>query len=163
MLKVLADARSTDMLIGELRQAAEEGLSVVHSSPFRIRHKGEIRHMIELVEPLDLALRNTRVIVRRASVAAYRRDPVPQGYARLCRDLADVTDAISAELREDRLPKALQERLLMMAAATSTMERTRDLTGEVILAQLRSIIADLLRITGMDPLESTDALPPLET
>jgi uncharacterized membrane protein YgaE (UPF0421/DUF939 family) len=163
MMRLLADARSTDMLIGELRQAADEGLSVVRSSPFRIRHKGAIRKMIELVEPLDLALRNTRVIVRRAAVAAYRRDPVPQGYARLCRDVADVTDAVAAELRADRVPEALQERLLTIAAATSSIERTHDLTGEVILAQLRSIIADLLRITGMDPMESTDALPPLET
>jgi uncharacterized membrane protein YgaE (UPF0421/DUF939 family) len=163
MMELLADARSTDTLIGELRQAADEGLSVVRSSPFRIRHKGAIRKMIELVEPLDLALRNTRVIVRRAAVGAYRRDPIPQGYARLCRDLADVGDAIAAELREDHLPEALQEQLLTIAAATSSIERTPDLTGEVILAQLRSIIADLLRITGMDPLESTDALPPLQT
>jgi uncharacterized membrane protein YgaE (UPF0421/DUF939 family) len=160
---LLADARSTDMLIAELRQAADEGMSVVRSSPFRIRHKGSIRHMIELVEPLDLALRNTRVIVRRAAVAAYRRDPVPQGYARLCRDVADVTDGIAAELRADQLPEAMRDDLLSIAAATATIERTSDLTGEVILAQLRSIIADLLRITGMGPMESTDALPPLET
>lgn len=163
MQRLLADARSTDMLIVELRQAADEGLSVVRSSPFRIRQRGSIRHMIELVEPLDLALRNTRVIVRRASVAAYRRDPVPQSYARLCRDLADVTEAIAAELRADRLPEALQQRLLTIATATSAIDRTRDLTGEVILGQLRSLVADLLRITGMNPWESTDALPPLET
>jgi hypothetical protein len=119
--------------------------------------------MYELVEPLDLALRNTRVIVRRAAVAAHRRDPVPQGYARLCRDLAGVTDAIAAELREDRLPEALQDRLLTIAAATATVERTNDLTGEVILAQLRSIVADLLRLSGLGPMESTDALPPLQT
>jgi uncharacterized membrane protein YgaE (UPF0421/DUF939 family) len=161
MMELLADARSTDMLVDELRQAADEGLSVVHSSPFRIRHKGAIRKMIELVEPIDLALRNTRVIVRRAAVAAYRRDPVPHGYARLCRDLADVTDAVADELRADRLPESERDELLSIAAATSTIERTNDLTGEVILAQLRSIIADLLRVTGMDPLESTDALPPL--
>ena len=163
MTDLLADARSTEVLINELRQAADEGLSVVHSSPFRVRHRGSIRKMIELVEPLDLALRNTRVIVRRVAVAAYRRDPVPQGYGRLCRDLAEVTDDIAAELRADRMPEAAQDRLLRIAAATASIERTRLLTGEVILGQLRSIIADLLRITGMDPFEATDALPPLET
>jgi hypothetical protein len=30
-----------------------------------------------------------------------------------------------------------------------------------VLAQLRSIVADLLRLTGMGTLESTDAIPPL--
>ena len=163
MTALLRDARSTEVLINELRQAADEGLSVVHSSPFRVRHRGSIRKMVELVEPLDLALRNTRVIVRRVAVAAYRRDPVPQSYGRLCRDLAEVTEEIAGELRADRLPEAAQDRLLRIAAATASVERSRLLTGEVILGQLRSIIADLLRITGMDPFEATDALPPLET
>ena len=39
--------------------------------------------------------------------------------------------------------------------------RADELSAEVILAQLRSIVADLLRITGMGSLESTDAIPPL--
>ena len=34
------------------------------------------------------------------------------------------------------------------------------LSAEVVLAQLRSVIVDLLMLTGMDQLESTDALPP---
>jgi len=162
MLELLSDARSTDVLIGELRQAADEGMSVVHSSPFRLRHRGAMRQMIELVEPLDLALRNTRVIVRRAAVAAYRHTPVPPAYAELCRNVADAADAVAVELRADRLAEAARPRLLAVGSATSHVERSSDLTAEVILAQLRSVLADLLRITGMDPLESTDAIPPLD-
>ena len=106
--------------------------------------------MAELVEPLDLALRNTRVLVRRVAVAAYRRDALPQAYARLCRDLADAVDDVAAELRADRLP----DRGAAGAGAArgghlATSSATDDLSGEVVLAQLRSIIADLLRITGM--------------
>src|SRR6185503_5590311 len=56
-LALLADARSTDHLIRELQDAADEGLSVVASSPFRVRHKGNLRRMVELVDPLDRALR----------------------------------------------------------------------------------------------------------
>jgi hypothetical protein len=41
------------------------------------------------------------------------------------------------------------------------VERTEDLSGEVVLAQIRSVIADLLLLTGMDPIEATDALPPV--
>ena len=40
------------------------------------------------------------------------------------------------------------------------VERTDVLSAEVVLAQLRSIVADLLMVTGMDSLEATDALPP---
>ena len=71
-LELLADARSTDHLISELRAAADEGLSVVASSPFRVRHKGGLRRMVDLVDPIDRALRSTRVLVRRTAVAAYR-------------------------------------------------------------------------------------------
>jgi uncharacterized membrane protein YgaE (UPF0421/DUF939 family) len=159
-LELLADARTTDVLIDELRVAADEGLSVVRSSPFRARHRQPLRKLAELVEPLDLALRNTRVVVRRAAVAAYRDDPVPREYAVLCRDLSAAVSRISAELRADRIPDAVRGELEELAAATSQVQRSRDLSGEVILAQLRSIIADLLRMTGMGALEATDALPP---
>lgn len=161
LLDLLSDARTTDVLIGELTQAAGEGLSVVASSPFRLRHRGAVRQMSELVEPLDLALRNTRVLVRRAAVAAYRRDPVPPGYAVLCADLADLVDRLAEELRGDRHPEDLQAELVSLAEASSRVERTDELSAEVVLAQLRSIIADLLRITGMGSLEATDAIPPL--
>ena len=55
-----------------------------------------------------------------------------------------------------------QPTLVRLAEATSRGRADRpDLSAEVILAQLRSIIADLLRITGMGSLEATDAIPPL--
>ena len=161
-MELLSDARSTDVLLDELRTAAAEGISAVRSSPFRVRHKGSVHRLADLVEPLDLALRNTRVIVRRSAVAAYRRDAVPQGYARLLVDLADAVHAVAEELRADRIPETVRPTLIRLAQATSSVERTSDLSGEVILAQIRSVIADLLRMTGMDPLESTDAIPPLD-
>jgi uncharacterized membrane protein YgaE (UPF0421/DUF939 family) len=160
-LELLADARSTDVLIAELQQAADEGLSVIRSSPFRVRHKAGVRKVAELVEPLDLALRNTRVLVRRVAVAAYRRDPLPDAYAALCRDLAGAVTDVAAEMRAERLPTAVQPRLVRIASESSDVERTGDLSGEVVLAQLRSIVADLLRLTGMGSLEATDAIPPL--
>ncbi len=160
-MDLLADARETDVLIDELKQAAAEGLSVVRSSPFRARHRGPLRQLAELVEPLDLALRNTRVIVRRTAVAAYRQAPVPDAYAALCEDLAVALDEVAAELRADRIPAAVQPHLLRLAAASSQLPRSHELSAEVVLAQLRSVIADLLRLTGMDGLESTDAIPPV--
>jgi uncharacterized membrane protein YgaE (UPF0421/DUF939 family) len=161
VLDLLSDARSTDVLIEELVQAAREGLSAVASSPFRARHRGTVRLMSEIVEPLDLALRNTRVLVRRAAVAAYRRDPVPRSYALLCEDLADLVERLAEEIKGDMHAEDLQPELVRLAEVTSQVERTDELSAEVVLAQLRSIIADLLRVTGMGSLESTDAIPPL--
>lgn len=159
-LEVLADARATDELIRELQDASDEGLSVVASSPFRARHKEPLRRMADVVEPLDLALRNTRVLVRRAAVAAHRREPVPRGLAIVCAELAEAADLVAEELENNRMAVAAQPALLGIAFATSQVERSHDLSSEVILAQVRSIVADMLRITGMGVLESTDAIPP---
>jgi uncharacterized membrane protein YgaE (UPF0421/DUF939 family) len=159
-LQVLADARSTDGLMAELQGAADEGLSVVASSPFRRRHGTDVRRMAELVEPLDRAMRNTRVLVRRAAVSSYHHRPLPHAYLMLCQDLADVVDEIADELSADRMPVAVRPSLLRLGEATAQVERAADLSADVVLAQIRSIIVDLLQITGMDVLEATDALPP---
>ncbi|RNL64423.1 hypothetical protein EFK50_06685 [Nocardioides marmoriginsengisoli] len=160
-LSTLAEARRTDALIAELQAASDEGLSVLASSPFRYRHKGGVRRMAELVEPLDFALRNTRVLARRVAVACHRREPIPAGYAVFLRDLADVTDGMAAELKADRMASGLRDPLLAMGQASSTLERTPMLSAEVVLASVRSLIADLLAVSGMDPLEATDAIPPI--
>src|SRR3712207_616013 len=120
-MDLLADARETDVLIDELKQAAAEGLSVVRSSPFRARHRDSLRKLADLVEPLDLALRNTRVIVRRAAVAAYRDSPVPVEYAAFCEELAGALEEVAVELRADRSPAAVQPRLLRLGEASSRL------------------------------------------
>ncbi len=158
-LATLADARRTDALIAELRAASDEGLSVLASSPFRYRHKGGVRRMTELVEPLDFSLRSTRVLARRVAVACYRGEPIPPGYATFLRELAEVTDLMSDELKADRMAEAALDPLLALGRASAQLERTSVLSAEVVLAQVRSLIADLLAVGGMDPLEATDEIP----
>jgi uncharacterized membrane protein YgaE (UPF0421/DUF939 family) len=160
-IALLAEARSTDHLIRELQDAADEGLDVVASSPFRIRHAPGLRKMAELVEPLDRALRSTRVLVRQCAVAAYRRQEIPRAYAVIAAELAAAVEVVATELDADRLATAAQPALLAVAMATGEVDRTDDLSSEVVLAQLRAIIADLLLLTGMDSFEATDAIPPV--
>ena len=159
-LDLLADARSTDALIRELQVAADEGMAVVSASPFRVRHRGNLRRMVELVDPLDRALRSTRVLVRQVAVTAYHRREVPQSYARLAVDLAAAADQVADELRADKMASAARPALLRVGEATGRVERSDVLAAEAILAQLRSIVVDLLLLTGLDQMESTDALPP---
>jgi uncharacterized membrane protein YgaE (UPF0421/DUF939 family) len=160
-IDLLAEARATDYLIRELRDAADEGLDVVASSPFRIRHAPGLRKMAELVEPLDRALRSTRVMVRQCAVAAYRRQPIPHAYATLAVELAAAVEVIVTELDADRLATAAQPALIAVGIASSEVERTDSLYTELVLGQLRSILADLLLLTGMDGSEATDAIPPM--
>lgn len=164
-MAVLADARSTDGLIRELQAAADEGMAVVASSPFRVRHKPHVRQMAELVDPLDRALRSTRVLVRQVAVAAYRGRPVPASYASLAYELAHATELVAAELVSnvgtDELAEAARPALLAVGAASGAVERSEFINAEVVLVQLRAVIVDLLGMTGMGQFEATDALPPV--
>jgi uncharacterized membrane protein YgaE (UPF0421/DUF939 family) len=159
-LELLADARATDSLIRELQDAADEGMAVVSSSPFRIRHRPDIRRMADLVEPLDRALRSTRVLVRQTAVAAYHHRHVPKSYSLLAIDLADAADMVADELAADRMAVAARDALLQVGEASALVERAEEMTAEVVLGQLRSVVVDLLLLTGMTQIESTEALPP---
>jgi uncharacterized membrane protein YgaE (UPF0421/DUF939 family) len=158
--EVLADARTTDRLIRDLQGAADEGLSVLASSPFRRRHGVHVRRAVEFVEPLDRAMRNTRVLVRRMALSAYHHQPPPPAYVRLCQDLADVVDQLADGLAADRAAEESRGALLRIGAGTAEVERVADLSADVVLAQIRSIVVDLLQLTGLDVLEATDAIPP---
>ncbi|MEP7089078.1 MAG: FUSC family protein [Nocardioidaceae bacterium] len=159
-LAVLADARATDRVIRELQDAADEGLSVIASSPFRRRHTGNVRRMAELVEPLDRAMRNTRVLVRRIALSSYYHEALPRPYVVLCEDLADAVEEMADELDTGEMATGVRASLLRIGHGTAEVERVSELSADVVLAQIRSIIVDLLQITGMDVLEATDALPP---
>lgn len=159
-MSTLADARTTDTLVAELRAAADEGLSVVASSPFRRAHRGGLRALSDLVEPLDFALRNTRVLARRVAVANYREEPIPTAYAVFLRELGGVTDRIAEELQADRMAAGGRDALSALARSSTDLPRTPVLSAEVVLAQMRSIVADLLAVTGLDPLAATDQIPP---
>ena len=158
-MELLADARSTDYLIRELQSASDEGMAIVASSPFRFRHRAGMRQMSDLVDPLDRALRSTRVLVRHTAVAAYHRRQVPHAYALLAADLAVACDQVAAELSQNRMAFEAQDAVLAVGAATGQVDRADDLSAEAILAQLRSVVTDLLLLTGMEPLEATDSLP----
>jgi hypothetical protein len=60
----------------------------------------------------------------------------------------------------DRMAVAARPVLVAVGDATGQVERTADLNTDVILAQIRSVVADLLLLTGLDELEATDLLPP---
>ena len=72
-----------------------------------------------------------------------------------------ITDKLGKnELAANRMAVAARDPLLRVGESTGRVERSPVLSAEVILAQLRGVVADLLLLTGMDPLEATDALPP---
>ena len=158
--EVLASARATESLLRELGSAADEGLSVLTSSPFKRQHAEGVRKMVDLVEPLDRAMRSTRVLVRRVTIAVGRGEPLPPGYVELILELAAATDVVGRALSENASPEIGRPAMLEVAKATATLPRTSSLATETVLAQIRSTVVDLLQVTGLDVDQAIAAMPP---
>jgi uncharacterized membrane protein YgaE (UPF0421/DUF939 family) len=158
-VRTLEGARATEGALNDLRTAAREGLSVVQSSPLRRRHRPAVRKMADLVVPLDRAIRNTRVLVRRTVTATRSGEAVPDDYLALVDRVADATDVIAEEFAAGRLPVAAREALTDIAEQTAIQTLRGGLSAAVVLGQVRSIVVDLLQLTGLPPDEARRLMP----
>jgi uncharacterized membrane protein YgaE (UPF0421/DUF939 family) len=158
-VETLQQARATEAALGDLRTAAREGVDVVSSSPLRRRHRGPVRRMAQLVVPLDRAIRNTRVLVRRTVTATRAGETIPDSYLALVDRIADATDIIAEEFAAGRLPAAAREHLADIAEQTAIERLQGGLSAAVVLAQVRSIVIDLLQLTGLSVDEARELMP----
>jgi uncharacterized membrane protein YgaE (UPF0421/DUF939 family) len=152
-------ARNSEHALDELRDLSAEGIAVVRLSPFRRRHLPAVQAIADLMEPLDRAIRNIRVLVRRASVAVRTSEEVPAPYVDLISSLADVTTEIAGQLGERRLATGSRAALTTIAQSSSPVEPQTSLSAEVIRAQVRSVVVDLLMLTGLTYVEACARVP----
>jgi uncharacterized membrane protein YgaE (UPF0421/DUF939 family) len=155
----LVRARNSEHALDELRDLSAEGIAVVRLSPFRRRHLPAVQAIADLLEPLDLAIRNIRVLVRRAYVAVWKGEEVPATYVDLISSLADVTAEIAGQLSERRLATGSRDALTTIARSTSLVAPQASLSAEVIRAQVRSAVVDLLMLTGLTYDEACARVP----
>ena len=137
-------------------------MAVVRHSPFRRRQLTRVTALADLYEPLDHASRNLRVLARRCAIAAWRGDEVPAGHLESIERLSAACRFMAAELREGRLPTAARDRLLEIGQSSSHLELTHAISAVVILAQIRSITADLLELTGMGYQAARELIPEMD-
>lgn len=158
--KVLAQARATDGPLRELQAAASEGLSVIASSPFRRGERESVRSVADLVDPLDRAMRSTRVLVRRAALTTTKHIRVPRSYAVVLDDLADAVGIVARVLGENASASMGRGGIVAVGQATADLERGL-LSTDVLLAQIRSVVVDMLQVTGMTYEDAVAAIPTL--
>jgi uncharacterized membrane protein YgaE (UPF0421/DUF939 family) len=155
----LSRARGSERMLDELRALSTEGIAVVRLSPFRRRHLPGVQAIADLVEPLDRAVRNLRVLVRRAAIATWREEPVPTAYLHLLAALAETTQEIAEELHERRLPERARAGLHQIGEMSAVIDQSAGLSGEVMRAQIRSMVVDLLMLTGIRHEDALDMVP----
>jgi uncharacterized membrane protein YgaE (UPF0421/DUF939 family) len=142
-------ARETESLLGELRAAASEGLEVARISPLRHATGQQVRTVAELVEPLDRAIRTTRVLIRRIAVSARLGETMPPGYLHLLDSLAEITSRIAEDLRANRMAERAQPLLVSVGERSTEASEPLTLSAAVVLGQIRSLVVDLLEVAGM--------------
>ena len=155
----LRRARASESLLDDLRSAADEGVAVVRLSPFRRRHRGRVQEIADLVVPLDRAIRNIRVLVRRCAVSVWRDEAMPAEYPILLDRLADGTRLIGESLFEPAADVAAHRVLGELGRRTAVMPLPIGLSAVVVLGQIRSTVVDLLELTGTTYDEARDLVP----
>ena len=155
----LRRARASESLLDDLRSAANEGVAVVRLSPFRRRHRGRVQEIADLVVPLDRAIRNIRVLVRRCAVSVWRDEAMPDEYPLLLDRLADGTRLIGESLFEPAADVAAHRVLGELGRRTAKMPLPAGLSAIVVLGQIRSTVVDLLELTGTTYDEARDLVP----
>lgn len=147
--RTLERARDSESSLADLRAAAGEGLDAARSSPWRRRHRDDMRSVADMAVPLDRAVRNGRVLLRRLVVVTRRGERLPPQTLALLDGLAQATTTIGRELTEQRTPERAQTQLAELARLSGTAPTGHSLSADVVLAQARSVVVDLLQVSGM--------------
>ncbi len=104
-------------------------------------------------------VRNPRVLVRRVLAAVRYGETVPAAYLDLVDDLAEgaaeVADALTARIETSEVRPALEA----VARASSTARHSAVRSAVVVPARVRSMVVDLLELTGLDEDQALARMP----
>lgn len=157
--QALYDARASESELEKFTTATNEGLAVVRHSPLLHKRRGDVLEIAAIAAPLDRAVRNIRVLVRRLNTAIWREDLLEPELIELVERVAGVLHGMSqADEPGSRLGE-WRERLVRLADRTNTIEM-QTLSAAVIISQVRSIVVDLLEVTGLTYQQARERLAP---
>jgi hypothetical protein len=88
---------------------------------------------------------------------------VPEAYQDPIRRLAEACRLIANELAEHRLPAAARDQLREIAETSAHLPLTQSMSAVVILAQTRSMVADMMQPTGLEYADARELIPDMES
>lgn len=158
--KALQRARASQPLIDELRTALRGGHDVTTVAPLYRRRRSTLGRYSELAERADYAMRNARVLARRTYQALCDDEPAAPEFADALAELANAVKILTAELGRDGDRERAREPLLDVVGRAVVLSAgwTSGPSEQVMVAQLRSIVLDLLQATGMARAEALTAM-----
>ncbi|KAA0918744.1 aromatic acid exporter family protein [Dietzia sp. ANT_WB102] len=160
----LQDARDTQPAIDAIEEQLAGARELVRISPFYSRRRPEEVELSRVLNPLDNGIRNIRVLARRAIVAVDDQVDVPPALSSLIGTLGHSIEVLARRMIADSdAPSAAEvhrELRAVSARAKRELVAGSGLTETVMLAQIRSILVDLLQVAGLSKISALAALPP---
>ena len=155
----LRRARALDERTERLSQALDIGHETTVWAPTRRRARVQLEPYAVALTSIDQAVRNTRVLARRALSAIEQGDRVPEAAFAAVRELASAVGELTLDLADEARASELEAELLRASAhATAALDVTGNLSANMITGQVRAIAADLLAAIGLEPREARDAV-----
>lgn len=157
IVAALERARGLDPAVREMKIAVEASQETISLAPTRRRFRGRVDQLAAAAEPIDLMIRNTRVLARACQRAIDLDEHVPPNVVDAIRDLATSVASLDRHLGGAPVRSATRESALRAAArATAALEETSNLSVSVIVGQVRSAATDLLLGLGMSNQEAVE-------
>lgn len=157
----LLRGRTSQPALDEWRESAGTARDLARVSPATWRHRDELTRSVSAAVLLDRAVRNARVLIRRA-VTAVEDGQRTELAAELLEAVARAADALAEAFGAGRDPararaalRAVAERLDPYAMGSD------DWQAQSLVLLARSLVVDLLEAAGTDPAEARAVLPEL--
>nr|WP_306365258.1 FUSC family protein [Nocardia sp. CC227C] len=166
--EALQAVRGTQPQIDSLRDTLKGSEEVIRLSPLYWNAKPRLEQLRTAADPLDNAVRNTRVLLRRA-LSSVRDDEILD--PRLVTEVEKLGEAVDVVRRMvladpgEQPDPAEATRVLRSVAKGATKDLVADagISAHVVFAQIRSIVVDLMEVCGMKRLSAIALLPPTVT
>lgn len=148
--------RAAETTFDAFRTAIVAARENVAFAPARWRSRGALAQYVEGAAQLTYALRNARVMIRRAQTALDDQEPVPDVLSASIQHLGDAVELLRQEWDRGAEPLATRERALYAVAESGrAYAEGVGYSGGVVVAQVRTAVADLLRATGVEHHQAT--------
>ncbi len=159
MTAALERARSLDPAVREMKLAVEGSQETLQMTPIRRSARGRVDQFAAAAEPIDLAIRNTRVLARASNRAIDLDENVPPIVVDAIRDLAAAVRLLDRHLAGGPGRAGARDAALRAAArASAALDMTSNMSASVIVGQVRSTANDLLLGLGTTPDEARDEI-----
>ncbi|MGA8850994.1 MAG: FUSC family protein [Aeromicrobium sp.] len=145
----LAAARDMQPQVDVMTATAANVREIARMSPVRWSQREHVQTYVATVRDLDNAVRDTRVLARKASTLLRFREPVPADMESAIDGLARAFTIFADDLSErDDFEEARTVLVESAKLATNALTETMTINSATIAAQVRSLAADLLYASG---------------